>query len=79
MNMLKPHINAGNVELLYKSFVTSWSEENARLETNRVLRHTNDTLDAIIASNEDLAQGAIRALQSHDIPASEVTIPGIVL
>ena len=70
MKVLTPFINSGKIQIIYKTFVENWSVENARHEMERVLSLTDKKIDAIICSNDWLAEGTRKALVNHNITDS---------
>ncbi|MDA3929716.1 MAG: substrate-binding domain-containing protein [Prolixibacteraceae bacterium] len=60
--ILKPHLESGKINIVYKAFVEDWSKENAKQIMKRVLTFTDQKIDAVITSYDGLALGANEAL-----------------
>ncbi len=65
MNVLQPLIDKGDIDIILDKNIADWSEEKAYEEINNYLEAENKKPDAIIASNDILANGAARALKEH--------------
>lgn len=72
MNILSPLVEKGDVQLVYNTFTEQWSEEEGYTLTREMLTKTANKVDAIIAGNDAIAIGAIKALE-------ESKLAGIVL
>lgn len=75
MNILKPLINSGDINLIYNKSVPNWSETEAMLIMEDFLNSSQKRPDVVIAANDALASGALMALQNHDA-ADSVIITG---
>ena len=62
MNVLQPLVEKGDIKIVYNEFTNAWEEDEGYEHTKKLLAQTND-IDAIIAGNDEIAMGAIRALQ----------------
>ena len=67
MNVLQPLIERGDIDVVIDRFVDNWDADEAYDIINNYLSDGNPELDAIIAGNDQLAGGAIRALQEHNL------------
>jgi len=76
LNVLKPLVNMGRIDLMHRSHVNSWSFDNSLHAMQKVLAHTTDTIHAVLASNDRIAGGAYKALEQFDL-ASDVLITGM--
>ena len=76
INTLDSTINSGKINIVYKTFVDNWSVENARHEMQQVLSLSNKEIDAVLGSNDRIAEGARKALTNHNITDS-VLITGM--
>lgn len=65
MNVLQPLIDRGDINIILDKNIADWSEEKAYKEINNFLEKNNEKPDAIIASNDILANGAAKALKEH--------------
>lgn len=61
-NILKPLIDAGKIEVVFEDWAEDWKPENAKKITNAAITKAGQTIDAILASNDGTAGGAIQAL-----------------
>lgn len=62
MNVLQPLIERGDIKLVYNVFTESWEEEEGYNHVKQLLQKNNE-LDAILAGNDAIAYGIIRALR----------------
>lgn len=75
MNELAPLIERGDIEVVYNEFTTDWSEEEGYNHTKNILKIEID-VDAIIAGNDAIAMGVIKALREAG-KEGEVLIAGM--
>ncbi len=62
MNELAPLIEKGDIKVVYNEFTNEWSEEEGYDHVNKIL-NMGEEIDAIIAGNDAIAMGAIKALR----------------
>ncbi|HDR51601.1 MAG TPA: sugar ABC transporter substrate-binding protein [Mariniphaga anaerophila] len=62
MNVLQPIVERGDIKIVYNVFTERWAEEEGYDHAKKLLSQTTD-VDAIIAGNDAIAYGAIRALR----------------
>jgi len=62
MNVLKPAIDRGDIKIISDQFAREWKPEEALRITEDALTKTNNDIQAIVASNDGTAGGAISAL-----------------
>src|SRR6266850_7572071 len=62
MNILKPAIDRGDIKIISDQFAREWKAEEALRITEDALTKTNNDIQAIVASNDGTAGGAISAL-----------------
>lgn len=62
MNVLQPLVERGDVKIVYNVFTNSWSEEEGYNHAKKLLEQTTE-VNAILAGNDAIAYGVIRALQ----------------
>ena len=74
-NVLNPLIAAGKVEVLHEDWADDWKPENAKKIANAALTKVGHTFDAILASNDGTAGGAIQALMEEGL-AGKVIVTG---
>lgn len=64
-NVLQPLVDRGDIKIVYNEFTTDWSEKEGYEHAEELLGQT-DNVDAIIAGNDALARGVIKALEEAD-------------
>jgi len=75
MNVLQPLIEKGDIEIVLDQSTNKWEGQEAYAMINNYLSGSNPGLDAIIAGNDELASGAIKALTEHNLQR-EVLVAG---
>lgn len=75
MQVLKPLIDQGKVNIVYDEFPQSWSEDEAYQMMKECLKNHKDSLDAVIASNDNFAGAAIKALKEEGM-AKKIPVSG---
>lgn len=66
MTILQPLITRGDIEIVLDTYVEGWSSQNAyEIVDSYLLKNTK--LDAIVASSDEIANGAYEALKKHDL------------
>lgn len=66
LNVMQPLIERGDIEIIYDQYVDFWSpEEGYRLMKECLKKHKQ--VDAILAANDQLAEGALKALEEAGI------------
>lgn len=61
-NVLEPLIKAGRIEVVHEDWTEDWKPENAKKIANAAITKAGREIDAILASNDGTAGGAIQAL-----------------
>lgn len=74
-NVLKPLIEAGRIEVVFEDWAEDWKPENAKKITNAAITKAGQGIDAILASNDGTAGGAIQALIEEGM-AGKVIVTG---
>ena len=74
-NILNPLIAAGKVEVVFEDWAEDWKPENAKKITNAAITKAGQGIDAILASNDGTAGGAIQALVEEGL-AGKVIVTG---
>lgn len=74
-NVLQPLIAAGKVEVVHEDWADDWKPENAKKITNAAITKVQHNFDAILASNDGTAGGAIQALVEENL-AGKVIVTG---
>ncbi len=72
---LDPMIKSGAIEIVCEDYTDGWIPANAQKLMEQCLTKTGDKIDAIVASNDGTAAGAIAALTSQDM-AGKVPVYG---
>lgn len=71
--IVAPYIASGQMNVVYKSFVEDWNSDNATHTLGKVLSHSSQNIDAIIASADGLSIGAIAALKEAGYSDSDIS------
>jgi D-xylose transport system substrate-binding protein len=75
MNVLKPSIDRGDITIISDQFAREWRADEALRITEDALTKTRKNIQAIVASNDGTAGGAISALEAHGL-AGKVLVTG---
>lgn len=75
MKVLKPYVDRGDIKILGDQWVKDWNPEEALKIVENVLTKNANKVDAIIASNDGTAGGAIQALAAQKL-AGKVAVSG---
>src|SRR5699024_99595 len=75
MNVLEPYIESGDIEIVGDQWADKWSSEEALNIVENALTANNNDIDAIVASNDSTAGGAIQALTAQNLDG-EVAVSG---
>ncbi len=75
MKILQPHIDSGKVKVVGDQWVDSWLAEKALQIMENALTANKNNIDAVVASNDATAGGAIQALSAQGL-AGKVAISG---
>lgn len=62
MNVLQPLVEKGAIKIVYKEFTNNWEEDEGYNHTQELLKKHPD-VDAILAGNDQIAYGVVRALR----------------
>ncbi|MCU4157578.1 substrate-binding domain-containing protein [Carboxylicivirga sp. A043] len=80
---LKPHIESGNIDLLYDTFIEDWSDVNAAFELEQFISLSGQVPDIIFAGFDGMADGCIKALEEMGVEkpvylsGQDATIDGV--
>ncbi len=74
-NVLQPLIDAGRVEVVFENWADDWKPENAKKIANAAITKNGRGFDAILASNDGTAGGAIQALTEEGL-AGKILVTG---
>lgn len=75
MKVLQPYIDSGKIKVVGDQWVDAWLPENALKIMENALTANNNKIDAVVASNDATAGGAIQALSAQGL-AGKVAISG---
>jgi D-xylose transport system substrate-binding protein len=74
-NVLSPLINTGQFEVVHEDWTQDWRPENAKKIANAAITRAGPNFDAILASNDGTAGGAIQALSEEGL-AGKILVTG---
>jgi D-xylose transport system substrate-binding protein len=75
MNILQPLIDKGDIKVVGDQWAKDWLPEEALKIVENGLTANNNKIDAIVASNDSTAGGAVQALQAQGL-AGKVPVSG---
>jgi D-xylose transport system substrate-binding protein len=75
MEILQPLIDKGQIKVVADQWVENWSQANATKIMENILTGAQNKVDAVVASNDGTALGAIQALKAQGL-AGKVPISG---
>jgi D-xylose transport system substrate-binding protein len=73
--VLAPLIASGAIEVVHEDWAQDWRTENAKQITNAAITKAGHNIDAVLASNDGTAGGAIQALTEEGL-AGKVIVTG---
>jgi len=73
--ILDPLVDAGKIEIVADQWVDNWDPKNALTIMENVLTSVGNDIDAVVASNDGTALGALQALKAQGL-AGKVPISG---
>jgi D-xylose transport system substrate-binding protein len=73
--VLEPYIARGDIRVLHEDWAEDWKPENAKRIVNAALTTHGSAIDAVLASNDGTAGGAIQALSEEGL-AGKVLVTG---
>jgi D-xylose transport system substrate-binding protein len=73
--VLQPYVDAGIIKIVGDQFVENWDPANAVKDMENILTAQNNAVDAVVASNDGTALGALQALNAQKL-AGIVPISG---
>jgi len=74
-NVLAPYIASGEIEIIHEDWAENWKPENAKKITNAAITQHGASFDAVLASNDGTAGGAIQALLEEGL-AGKIIVTG---
>lgn len=75
MKVLQPLVDKGDIKIVGKQWVKDWSASEAMAIVENALTASGNKIDAVVASNDGTAGGAIQALASQKL-AGKVVVSG---
>lgn len=75
LNILQPYIDSGDINVVGDQWVDKWDATEAMEIMENALTANKNNIDAVVASNDSTAGGAIQALAAQGL-AGEVVISG---
>jgi D-xylose transport system substrate-binding protein len=75
MKVLQPLVDKGDVKIVGKQWVKDWSASEAMAIVENALTASGNKIDAVVASNDGTAGGAIQALAAQKL-AGKVVVSG---
>src|SRR6266478_5155694 len=75
MNVLKPAVDRGDVKIVADEYAKEWQASAALNIVENALTQANNQVDAVVASNDGTARGAIQALKGQNL-AGKVLVSG---
>jgi D-xylose transport system substrate-binding protein len=75
MNILKPAIDRGDVKIVADQYAKEWQASAALNIVENALTRVNNQVDAVVASNDGTARGAVQALEGQGL-AGKVLVSG---
>ena len=70
MEVLKAAIDAGKIKNVGEAYTDGWQPENAQKNMEQFLTANNNKVDAVVASNDGMAGGAVAALDAQGLAGS---------
>jgi len=75
MNILKPAVDRGDVKIVADQYAKEWQASAALNIVENALTQANNQVDAVVASNDGTARGAVQALEGQKL-AGKVLVSG---
>lgn len=64
--ILQPHVESGQVNLLYEAYIEGWNRGRAEFEMQQVIEAYGKVIDVVIACNDPMGMGAYEVLKRYD-------------
>ena len=74
-NVINPLVQDGKVEIVREDYADDWKPENAKRIMNAAITQAGHNIDAVLASNDGTAGGAIQALSEEGL-GGKVAVTG---
>src|SRR6266481_4238507 len=75
MNILKPAADRGDIKIVTDQYAKEWQASAALNIVENALTQSNNQVDAVVASNDGTARGAVQALEGQNL-AGKVLVSG---
>ena len=75
VEILTPHIEKGDIEIVCELYSDGWLPENAQINMEQCLTANDNNVDAVVASNDGTAGGVVAALASQGL-AGNIPVSG---
>jgi D-xylose transport system substrate-binding protein len=75
VEILKEAMDRGDIKNVGESYTDNWDPANAQKETEQFLTANDNKVDAVVASNDGMAGGAVAALTAQGL-AGQVAVSG---
>lgn len=75
MEVIQPLVDKGDIEIVADQWVENWDQANATKIMENILTAVNNEVDAVVASNDGTALGALQAMKAQGL-AGKVPISG---
>lgn len=75
MNILQPAVDRGDVKIVADQYAKEWQANEALKIVENALTLMNNQVDAVVASNDGTARGAVQALEGQNL-AGKVLVSG---
>jgi len=73
--ILQPYVDSGKIEIVAQQGIDNWDAANALKVMENILTAQNNDIDAVVASNDGTALGALQAMKAQGL-AGKVPISG---
>jgi D-xylose transport system substrate-binding protein len=74
-SVIDPLVKSGTIEVLHEDWAEDWKPENAKRIVNAAITARGSRIDAVLASNDGTAGGAVQALSEEGL-AGKVLVTG---
>ncbi|MFW5753437.1 MAG: substrate-binding domain-containing protein [Marinilabiliaceae bacterium] len=69
---LDPHIESGDINVLYRTYIENWSPEHAGYEMEQLMAANPEPVDAVIACFDGMGVAAIEVLEKYDLAGDAI-------
>jgi len=71
-NVLQPYIDRGDIQVVHEDWADDWKPENAKRIMNAAITAKGSDFDAVLASNDGTAGGAVQALTEEGLAGKKL-------